>query len=140
MNWFISSLAALMLWATYGIFGAKATEVHGEKVSMIFEAIAFLLIAIIVVLSADLKDFQKITSKSFTNATLMGIASSGGFYLLLYALRLSPERMPLIILITGLYPVLTVIITHFIGKPLSMNQWFGIIFVAAGLILINWKK
>lgn len=138
MDWRIASLCVLILWGVYSIFGAKAGEIHGEKVSMVFETAGFILLTLLVAGNA-IGDFQRVTIKSFVCASLMGLMSAGGFYFLLYALRVAPQNLGIIIVATGLYPVVTVVVTHFLGQHLAPHQWFGVALAGAGLILATWK-
>lgn len=138
MDWKVASVIVLVLWGTYGIFGSKATEVHGEKVTVVFETVAFILLALVAAGSA-MGDFQKVTTRSFINASVMGLMSAGGFYFFLYAMRLSPQNLGVITMTTGLYPVITVLVMHFLGQHLAPQQWLGVALATAGLALVNWK-
>lgn len=139
MNWQVTSLMALLSWGIYSIFGNKATAVHGEKISILFETIAFIVLAA-VVNTGSWSNIHKITFPSAVNASIMGILSATGFYLVLKAMSLSPQNMPIIVFVAGLYPLITVVAMHFMGTHLSTYQWTGIGLATIGLILINWPK
>jgi drug/metabolite transporter (DMT)-like permease len=136
MDWKIASIGALLCWGVYAIFGDEAGKIHGEKVSLVFEALAFVLLSLIVI-SGSTTDFSRVTRNSFVLASLMGLSSAIGFYLLLYALRVSPGNLSLIIVITGAYPLITVLVSYFRGANMCSYQWIGVIFVSIGIILIN---
>lgn len=142
MDWKFASFGALLLWGTYGIFGAKAGEVHGEKVNMAFEAFAMVLVSLFVLFAIKnaTADFSKITLQSSIFALIMGLMSAGGMFLQLYALRVAPDQVGLIILISGMFPMITVITTYFMGQHFTAQQWIGICFAVFGLILINLPK
>lgn len=144
MDWKLASFTTLALWGSYMIFGSKATEIHGEKVSMMFEGVAMFAIALIVIITADggLHDFGKVTLKSFIFAATMGLMSAGGLYIQLYALRIAPSQIPLIALITGMWPAVTVALVCILrlGNPLLPRQWAGVGLATAGLALANWAK
>lgn len=139
MDWKDASLTTLLLWGMYGIFASKAGEVHGAKVSLVFEAAAFVILAVVVA-GGSLGEFAKVTRWSFLFASLMGLFSAVGFYFLLYALRLAPENLSAIILITGLYSVITVVINHFLGSHLAPHQWAGAGFGILAVVLVNWPR
>lgn len=139
MDWKIASLIALGAWSLYGIFGSKAGEIHGEKVSMVFETVAFIILTTVVISSA-VNDFHRITPKSFFYASLMGILSASGFYFVLYAMRLSPQNWAVIILISGMYPAMAAVIGYFSGTQLALHQWAGVVLATFGLVLVNWPK
>ena len=126
------------MWGVYSIPGNKATEVHGEKVTLIFETVAFILLCGLVSLRAT-GDLAKITMSSAVNASVMGILSAGGFYFMLMAMNASPKNLTTIVLIAGSYPAVTAIASHFLGQPLSLSQWVGVATVMTGLVLVNWK-
>lgn len=139
MDWKTASLATLLLWGVYGIFAAKAGEIHGAKVSLVFEAAAFVVLAAFVA-GSSFGEFAKVTRQSFVFASLMGLFSAAGFYFLLYALGLAPENLSAIIVITGLYPVITVVINHFLGSHLAPHQWVGVGFGILAVVLVNWPR
>ncbi len=143
MSWIVSSIISLFLWSGYSIFGDRATDVHGEKISLFFEMGALIVLnALIFLLWGGLKDFSKITTSSFISGSLMGLMSSGGLFFLLHALRTSPpHHFSTIVLITGLYPVVTAVIGHFfLDAKLSLHQWVGVGLAGLALWLINWER
>lgn len=139
MDWKTASLATLLLWGVYGIFAAKAGEIHGAKVSLVFEAAAFVVLAALVA-GGSLGELTRVTRQSFMFASLMGLFSATGFYFLLYALRLAPENLSAIIVVTGLYPVITVTVSHFSGSHLAPHQWAGVGFGIIAVVLMNWPR
>ena len=136
--WRLYAVMALAMWGVYSIPGNKATEVHGEKMTLLFETVAFVLLCALVSLRAT-GDFAKITAASAFNASVMGVLSAGGFYFMLSAMNASPRNLTTIVLIAGSYPAITAIVSHFLGQPLSLHQWVGVGTVMTGLALVNWK-
>jgi len=142
MDWKLASFAALGLWATYMIFGTEAGKIHGEKVNMCLEASAMVAVAVTALLSGGLSDFARVTPKSFAFAALMGLMSAGGLYVQLYAMRIAPQEISLIALISGMWPVATVVLVAILrmGNPLLPRQWLGVAFAGIGLALVNWAQ
>lgn len=136
--WRLYAFLALAAWGVYSIPGNKATAVHGEKVSLLFETAAFILLCLVVSRHVAV-DFPKVTWTSAVNAAIMGLLSAGGFYFMLTAMGASPKNMTAIVLITGSYPAVTAVVAHFIGQPLSLHQWIGVTAVVGGLVLVNYK-
>jgi drug/metabolite transporter (DMT)-like permease len=70
----------------------------------------------------------------------MGLMSAGGLYVQLYAMRIAPREISLIALISGMWPVATVIVVGILrmGNPLLPRQWLGVVFAGVGLALVNW--
>jgi drug/metabolite transporter (DMT)-like permease len=144
MNWLLSSIGALILWGLYSIFGDKATQVHGERISFLFEASAMVILAVTVfLLWGNFQEFKKITAFSAMNASVMAFMTSGAAFLVLLAFRLAPNThtIPQIVLIAGFYPVVTAITSYFfLDARLSTTQWIGVALSAVALFLINWKS
>lgn len=140
MNWKIACLVAFAMWSVYGFFGERASKIHGEKVNLIFETLAFIFLSVIAAASG-IDDFRKTTVNSAINASVMGLLSAGGFYFVLYALRVAPQQdTALVILISGLFPIGTAVVSHFILGPLSVMQWVGVSLAGAGMVLVGIPK
>lgn len=127
------------MWSAYGFFGERSAKIHGDKMNMIFETLAFILLALFAAASG-LGDFRKVTAHSAMNASVMGLLSAGGFWFVLYALKIVPQNdTALVLLISGMFPVGAAIISNFMFEALSIQQWVGVVMAGAGLILVNWK-
>lgn len=144
MHWIIASIVTMLLWGSYSIFGERATRIHGEKVSFVFEVLGMIIIAVSVfALFGGLGDFKKMTSVSITNAVLMGLLTSLGAFMLLYALRVVPSvnQVPIVVVIAGFYPIVTAILAWlFLGSKLSLTQWIGVGLAGIALALVNWTR
>lgn len=135
--WRIGCLIAFGMWSCYGFFAERAAKVHGEKINLIFETLAFIVLSLIVNMSG-IKDFDKVTATSTLNASIMGLLSAGGFYFVLHAMRVAPQKdMPLVLLISGMFPIGAAVISNFIITPLSGVQWAGAVLVGIGMVLVN---
>lgn len=140
MGYLSLSIVTLLLWGTYALFANRATAVHGEKVTMAFEAAAFAVLALLACGSAR-SDFGRVTGRSALDAACMGLMSAGGFYLLLKALRLEPTRVGTITLITGLYPIVTVFAAAIAGQqPLTTRSALGALLATCGIVLVSWRS
>lgn len=141
MDWRTASFVVLALWGSYMIFGYKATDVHGERVSMFFEGAAMMAVAIFAIIGHT-GDFAKMTFRSGTFGLIMGLMSGIGLYIQLYAMRVGgPEKLPIVTMITGSWPVITVVLSClFVGTKLQPHQWLGVLAVAGGLALVNWTR
>ena len=139
MNWKIASLVALAMWSTYGFFGERAGKIHGEKINLLFETLAFITLALIAIVSG-IGDFKKVTTDSAINASVMAFLSAGGFWFILYAFKdASQQETFLVLLISGMFPILAAVISNFFIFPLSIWQWLGVAMAGGGLILVSWK-
>lgn len=144
MNWIIATIITTLLWGTYSIFGEKATSVHGEKVSFVFEIIGMLIVACFVFwMLGGFGDFKKMTGASASNAIIMGVMVAAGTFTLLYAMRVAPSinQFPVIIIIAGFYPIITAILSYFfLDSKLSPIQWSGVALAGVALLLVNWTR
>lgn len=137
MNWLGLSLVTLLLWGTYPIFANRANAVHGEQVTMLIESIVMSAVAVYA-LSGTRFDMSRVTVKSAVLASIMAAGSAVGFYLFLKAIRLAPSRVSTIALLTGLYPVITVIVASVLGdQVMSPKHWLGAVLATVGLILVS---
>ncbi len=135
MSWKIACLVAFAMWSVYGFFGERAGKIHGEKVNLIFETVAFILLALVATTSAT-GDFSKITGKSAFNASMMGLLSAVGFWFMLYALKVVPQQQTgVALLISGMFPVGAMLVSNFVAAPLVTWQWVGVALVAVGMPL-----
>ena len=149
MNWLLASFLAFFCWGGYAIFGNKATTVHGPNVSMMFEAVSMMLVALVVAHSSR-QEFANITWKSGVYGFIMGLLSAIGFLFLLMAMKAAPQNISLITLITGSYAVVTIsaialtrqLKPEWISEaaPLTSVQGIGMVVVILGLVLLNWDS
>ena len=141
MDWRTASFVVFALWGSYMVFGIKATEVHGERVSMFFEGLAMMAIAIFVIIGHT-NDFTRMTMRSGGFALTMGLMSAVGLYIQLYAMRVGgPDNFSTVAMITGSWPAITVVLAWlFLGSHLQLQQWLGVVAIAGGLILVNWTR
>ncbi len=138
MNWLGLSIVTLLLWGTYPLFANRSNAIHGEAVTMAVEALAMLVIALMGLASTRF-DVSRVTTKSLTFSSVMAIGSSFGFYLFLKAIRMTPTRVGTIALITGLYPVITIVVAHFAGdQHMTPRHWLGAATAVVGLVLVSW--
>src|SRR5215469_13591898 len=97
--WLAYALLTLALWGVHTLFANKANLIHGPRVTIWFEALAFLLVALIA--AAGKSDWGYVTARSAAYAATMAALSAGGFYLLLLASRSDPGKILEITLVTA---------------------------------------
>lgn len=142
--WVVYSFLTLGLWGVHTIFANKANIVHGPRVTIWFEAIAFLGIAFIA--ASRTAEWSQVTIRSAVYAAMMAALSAGGFYSLLLASRSAPGKILEITLITAMYPLITVLVVtvvrHFSAKvfaevtPMTPIQVLGVLMSVSGLALV----
>lgn len=143
MSWIVAMMLCFILWSAYAIPGNVAEKVHGTPVNMLFETLAFVMVAIL--LSGKIiEGMPRVTLNSAMLASLMGIGSAVGFYLFLTALSLAPgtKGIVLVVLMAGItFPVQGALFS-FSGKAedtLSLRQWLAIAGMGVSLIVYNWN-
>ncbi len=142
MDWRQLSYAGLALWGSYLIFGDKATAIHGARMSMLFEGVAMMAVALFANWN-NAKDFSMVTLRSSAFGLTMGLMSAIGMMIQLYAVEAAPSKdaVPVIAMITGSWPAITVVLAClFLGSSLQIQQWLGGLGVAGGLLLVNWVR
>lgn len=149
MNWFGYAVVILLLWATYGLFAAGANEVHGQKISMLFEAGWFIAAALLVMTALPKEEYAKVTLMSSFQASAMAWGSLGGFWLLLIAIEKFPEKALPLLFVTGIYSTLSIIIGSLVIKfrpewlpkmeQLTFNEKVSAAVIFVGLFVFNWK-
>ena len=131
------------------VFGNKAHIVHGAKVTIVFEAVAFIILTL-VIMGSNWSDFARVTLRSSFHASTMAIMSVLGFYCLLMALGRAPHQVVTITLITSLYVVVTILLTtatlrirpEWMAeiKPMNTIQWFGSFLAVMGVGMVCWDS
>ncbi len=147
MDWRIVSFAPLVMWSLYVVFGSLSINIHGEKVSMSFEAGAMIVAALTILIWGGFSDFKRATFTSMTFATIMGFMSAFGVLIQLYAFRIAPvDKQGVVAMIGGLFPVLAVLFFYLMyvfgikgGTSLSLKQWAGIALGGISLWLVSGK-
>ena len=72
-----------------------------------------------------------------TFGLLAGVAAlTGGFC---YVNAVSRGQVSLVVTVTALYPVVTLVLAHFLLKePLGARQFLGILFAILAIVLVAW--
>lgn len=137
MQWLYYALAAMFLWGIEKPFTNGASRVHGFKVTLIFQTIALIFLAVFFGWSAR-TDFNKITFTSTCNAAFGGLMSALALYFLLRAFHTRPDKISSIALIIGAYPIITMLAATFAGQQeLTAKNMGGALLISAGLALIT---
>ncbi|MBI2064090.1 MAG: hypothetical protein HYT65_03850 [Candidatus Yanofskybacteria bacterium] len=144
MDWRIVSLGPLVMWAIYVVFGSLASNAHGEKVTMLFESAAMMIVGVAVLCVYGISDFSKVSVLSMTQASIMGLMSALGVLAQLYAFRIAPsDKQGMVAMICGMFPILAVVLFHAMhtlkisgGVQAGPRQWLGVACGALALWLI----
>jgi drug/metabolite transporter (DMT)-like permease len=138
MNWLTITIISTFLFGIYPIFGNRAGKIHGEKINFILDTAIKVAMSVVAAFFAK-DDFYRITKTSLLYSLGLGFSGSA-FFLMLYAWRIAPNKLSVIMLIIGFSTVISATIGHFDGSPLSPRQWAGAFLALAGIVLVNWNN
>jgi uncharacterized membrane protein len=140
MNWLLSAILATLAFGVYPVLGDKAGKIHGPHMNFVLDNVVFIIYSVIF-LFLFRGDIQLITKKSLIYGLTMGIFSSAGFMLMLYAWQVAPQgKIPIIMAIIGFSTIVPSIIYNFMGTKLSIPEWFcvgGATFFISALCLLQ---
>jgi transporter family protein len=131
------TVLVILLWGAWGFFGKVALS-RGMPPLSVFSAevaVGFLLGAAL--LGVLLAGGQPLPWQRPWNlfGVLSGAAMAVG--LLLYYLALEKSPASAIVPLTGVYPVVTVLLSLvFLSERLAVAQWVGVVLVVAGVLLL----
>jgi transporter family protein len=135
-DWLSLSIGALLTWGVWGIFGKMASKyLDGQSLFFYQLVTGLLVIGIAFTVTGFRPDMQNKTGIAWAVAT--GVASAVGQ--ILYFSALGKGKASIVVLMTGLYPVITVILAFLVlREAISWTQGLGIFFavVAMGLLSI----
>ena len=132
-NWYLFSLATMVCWGMWGIFGKLAsTQINSRLLILISTSTSFLLIWIVFLIYGF--EIEK-KGLGIGYAMLAGIAGSIGAIFFYLALR--NGKASVVVPLTALYPLVTVILSFLLLKEsISGVNFIGILLaLIAGILL-----
>ena len=135
-TWLIYSIICLFLWGFWGIFGKLASRSVSSPNLLLFALIGNFIV-LPIYLSLFFKEISfKITSLDYYLAILAGVIGTvGGLF---FYLAISKGEATRVVVITALYPIITVIFScFFLNEQITVSKFFGILFAMIGIILIS---
>ena len=133
-NWLLPSILALLVWGLWA-FLPKITARHIDLQSaLIYQAFGSILFGLGML--AAMKFNVQYNLPGFTSGMAIGILGIFGAYLYLIAVSRGP--LTLVAPITGLYPLIAIILgLVFLKESISLKQSIGIVFSLAAIYLIS---
>ncbi len=133
-GWLVFSVLALIIWGLWGFFPKLATNYLDPKSVLIWEVLGGMLVGLGILVALNFK--PALHPQGILFALLTGIAGIAGALFFLYAL--SQGKAPVVIAITALYPLVTILLVHFIFKePITIQQGSGIILAILAIMLMT---
>lgn len=139
-SWFVLSLGALATWGVWGVFG-KIASTHLDGRSLFFYQLVTGVVVVLLAFAAT--GFRPqwyapdgSVSPGITWAIATGVVSALGQ--ILYFSALGKGKASIVVLMTGLYPVITVLLAFFVLREhISWTQGAGIGLAIASMVLLS---
>lgn len=141
MSWQMWSFVPMLMWGGYLVLASKAIALHGERVTMVFEAGAMVLVALWMVTTSGVGDFSRVTRLSLAFVIGMALLSAVGLAIQFYAFSIAPrDKQGMVGMINGLFPVVGCLLFAALprlgiegGAPMTSRQWLGL---ATGILTL----
>lgn len=141
MKWLILPCLSLLLFGVGSIFLKRGLARDGvEMFFPIYVASLFVVSLAITIPRIQEGGIARITMPLALYAAALGIAVGLALLCQLKAMEMYPSQGTMIILITSLFPVVTIVYDLVIGDSPSTKQWVGIAFCLIGLVFIGYPK
>jgi len=134
-DWRVASFITTVAYGLAMFFVAKGTRVHGGLVGCFLQMAGYAVL--LTVMGFGRADLARITPVSLAWGGAAAALLCGGTYLLFHLTAVHPEKTALVYVISEGWPIITALIIHFAGTPLSLRQWGGVLLVVAGMVLVS---
>lgn len=139
-SWLALSIGALATWGVWGVFGKLASR-HLDGASLFFYQLVVGIVVVLIAFAVTGFRPQWYAADGGLNpglkwAVATGIASALGQ--ILYFSALGKGKASIVVLMTGLYPVVTVILAFFIlRESITLTQGSGILLAITSILLLS---
>lgn len=134
-TWLILSVAALLIWGSWGVFANLTTQYIGGFSALVWEVIGAMLVGVFVLGWLLRNGGLETATRGATFGLLTGISYTIGLTFLFLALSSvhgnqtsggSGSQVHTVLILTALYPVLAVVLNYLVlSEPLSLRQLSG---------------
>ncbi|KTD33324.1 transporter family transporter protein [Legionella nautarum] len=133
-TWYFPSIIALLLYGAWGYWGARASSFINPLSITFYSSLGVLIAGIFALALLDFK--PELSAKGSVYGLLNGLASGIACIFFILALRKGPA-MP-VVLITSMYPLITLILCIiFLKQGITLRQGLGMFFAIAALLLFS---
>jgi len=140
-SWFVLSVGALVTWGVWGVFGKIASGYLDGRSLFFYQLVTGLVVVFIAFAITGFRpQLMSETPGAGINpgikwAIATGIVSALGQ--ILYFMALGKGKASIVVLMTGLYPVITVLLAFFVlRETISVTQGAGIFLAIASMTLL----
>ena len=119
--------------------------VQGWQMNIVIQTIVYIALSIGAVALTEMGVgvmFGQVTRNSSWNAVLGSVLGVAGLLFFTVAMQKVPsdKETMVVILITGMFPVLGMLMgKFFFGLSMNPVQWVGVALAGVALVLVNWK-
>lgn len=135
-NWLCHSMITLLLWGVWGIFGKLAYRSITPRDYIPLVLIGNIIVLIIACFFLLRPSHFKINSTDGIFAVISSIAYvAGGLF---FFLALGKGETSKVVLVTALYPIITISYSlFFMNEPVSATKLLGIVTVFIGILFLS---
>jgi len=139
-SWLIWALLSAAFAALTAIFAKVGVEdINSDLATLIRTVIVLFSLALILIATGKINQTGPISTKSWTFLVLSGLGTGASWICYFRALKLGPATLvapidKLSVVLVALFGV------AFLGERPSLNGWLGIALIAAGAMLIAFKR
>ena len=132
--WLVYSIGVMLLWGTWAFLPKISTRTLDAQSTLFFQHLGGFLTALIVV---GLVRFRiKVDPAGISWAMLTGMLGVLG--LLCYLQAVARQSIAVVVMVTALYPLITVTLSVLILKDkITSMQWLGIVFALCALACMS---
>lgn len=134
--WLVYALSSCLLYGFCGFFSKLTTNYTQPQTALIYQAVGILIVDFFVLWKSD---FQFQAGKiGIICSIVSGLLSMLGA--LFYLLALSKGKVAMVVTLTGLYPLISILLAFFILKePITLRQGASVALVLAAIVLFSWS-
>lgn len=133
-HWFIHAVIAFFLFGLWGFFPKLSTNHINPKSALVYEVVGAMAVGLLALCLLNFK--PEFHVRGILYAILTGMAGTLGVLSFFFAV--SRGKASVVVTLTALYPLLTIILAHFILKePVTLRQGVGMILALIAMLLLS---
>ncbi len=136
-SWLIYTAISCLLYGLWGFFSKVTTNYIEPESALVYQAIGAMLVGLFVLCRSGFN--LQANNLGIFYAILVGFVAT--FASLFFLLALSKGKVAMVVTLTGLYPLISIILAFFILKePISIRQGVSILLALAAIALFSWSE
>ena len=129
--WFVLSSLALIFWGLWGFFSKLTTVYLNPRSAFLYELLGSLIIGLVVLLIGFRPEVHP---RGIALGIVTGLMLGLGH--LLFFLAASKGKISLVVMMTALYPAITILLAFVIlQEAITLKQGLGMLFTVAAILL-----